>query len=124
VLWNGTALRPSNVADLEAIDDSWQATSGTPARYIEDDDQGVRRVRVYPAPASPGTLTLIYFQVQAALSASQTSSPLCRALDSYLLLRTVEAARLKECKGAMPEVSQAITTIAEQVESAALALWK
>lgn len=125
VFWGGTLLRPSNVAELEALDDTWQATTGTPLRWIEDDDQSTGSIRVYPAPTASATLTIIYFQIPLpAISATNTTSPLNRALDSYLLLRSVEAARSKESKGGMPEVSKAIGPLAAQYEAAAISFWK
>ena len=125
VFWNQTFLRQSNVAVLEALDDNWQVTSGVPARWLEDNDEGTSKIRLYPAPAASGTMTLIYYVVpQPVISAGNTTTPLNRALDSYLLLRTLEAALLKESKGGKPEVAAAIGPIAAQYEGAARMLWK
>lgn len=48
----GAKIWPSELEDLDSLDDGWQASPGAPSRYVS---LGFDFFAVYPQPAAPGT---------------------------------------------------------------------
>ena len=64
VMVNGTRLRPSTLADLDADNPAWQATAGPPGRY---DIEGFNLLVVTPQPAHSVIATVTYARSAAIL---------------------------------------------------------
>jgi hypothetical protein len=103
VAWNGKALRPAPVREIEALaGGAWRSTTGTPDRWVNEFD-GVRVVRLYPAPSS-GTVQVLAHVAPDSLEIGET-------LDMPLWVGDAIAAGAwgkllaRESDSAMPEVA-------------------
>ena len=122
--FDGVALRPGSVQDMEALDADWvTAVDYTPKFFLHVG--GMDFIAVYPAPdgSIPGPLALILQRFPAALSATQTllngPVPLADYIEFYVLGQALGA----ESKGAMPEVAQWFDQLCSLFESVAVSYW-
>jgi hypothetical protein len=77
----GEQLRPSTVAELEALDANWMSTPGLPQRYVF---RGLDFLMVYPQPAAADTLVIAHSRCPAMLAANG-DVPEIRAASQYAL---------------------------------------
>jgi hypothetical protein len=98
-------LRPSTVAELEALSTTWITDSDTPDRYVQNQGTGVEAIRLYAEPDAGGTLAVVHHQYPAEVTAAG-SLPLPEPVADYLFFYGLGEARRKESDGAMPEVSE------------------
>lgn len=61
---SGTRIRPATLADLDALDDSWQSTAGTPTRYVVI---GFNFYAVTPQPVDDTSADFIYARTPAPM---------------------------------------------------------
>lgn len=124
VSFNGTALKPGSVQDMEALDADWvDAVDHAPRFFLHVG--GMDFIAVYPAPDGTiaGPLPLILQRFPTALSAAQTilSAPLPAQdyIEFYVLAQALGA----ESKGAMPEVAQWFSQLCNLFEQMAVSYW-
>jgi hypothetical protein len=103
VAWNSVILRFATVGELEALDDGWEAATGTPKRWTLD--RGLQQLRLYPAPAAAGALLTVALQCPADISASQASLIGPSPLAGYLAQSVLGQARGRVSDAAMPEIA-------------------
>ncbi len=116
------ALRPATVQELEALDDGWPDTTGTPERWLHD--VGLATVRLYPAPSTAsGTLGVVCHRYPPEITASAAQVAAPRVLEDYFVFSALAAARAKETKAQMPEVSAWFGQLAGLMEQAVTSLW-
>jgi len=101
----GANLRPAKVRELEALDATWQGSSGTVDRYVPD-FQGTEKIRLYKTPAAGGTLAVIYHQYPAEVSQASPTLTAPSVFEDYLHWAILAQARAKEGDAAMPEVAK------------------
>jgi hypothetical protein len=89
----GVRLRPSVLADLDARDSLWQASSGSPARYAL---LGFNLMAVTPQPASDVTAQMTYAQSPPALVNDADTPAIPEAYHQNLVDYAVYRVRLKE----------------------------
>jgi hypothetical protein len=97
-------LRITRVADLFALDATWQATTGTPARASMDAG-AVGTVTLYPQPIANGTFGQICQEFPAAVTQQTSTLALPTVLQDYFSYIMLAAARGKESEAAMPEMA-------------------
>ena len=102
--FNSVGLRDSNVPELEALDDNWDAAEGTPKRWVED--LGLASMRLYPNPPSAGSLALIVQAFPAAISNTQTLVEAPAPFAGFLLEAIIGRARAKQGDAMQPEVAE------------------
>jgi hypothetical protein len=120
---DGVALRPSTVAEVEALDDNWEeAANDTPVRWVAN-ALGVTHVRTYPPPANGGVLGLIYQADSPSLNATAPAVPMPTIMGDYLALRALEQARMRQGDGQMLDASQAFGQMAAVLDKAFEAYW-
>lgn len=97
----GTAkLRPATVAQLAALNNSWESTTGVPTRYTH---LGLDSFAPYPHPAGAGTnLTMVYARVPVAIVAAGPEIP--EEYHPALIDAAIPFLRLKEGGQALESV--------------------
>jgi len=118
----GANLRPAKVRELEALDATWQGSSGTVDRYTPD-FQGTEKIRLYKTPAAGGTLAVIYHQYPAELSQASRTLPAPSVFEDYLTWAILAQARAKEGDAAMPEVAKHAAERQSQFEDLIAQMW-
>lgn len=78
----GQQMRPATIAELEALDSDWQATTGTPYRYVV---RGLDWLAVYPQPAAADTLSIVYARCPVGMVLG-TDVPEIRVASQYALV--------------------------------------
>jgi hypothetical protein len=97
-------LRAATVAEIEALDDNWEQTTGPPAKWLED--AGITVVRTYPAPSVAGTLSVVLQGFPSApISAGNTAIEAPAPFAGYLLQAMLGRARGKQSDAMMPEIA-------------------
>jgi hypothetical protein len=121
--WNGAALSPATVRELEALDENWEeADAGTPAKYATD-FLGLGQVRLYPPPSAAGVLDLITLQVPEEITSAAAELRAPEPVKEILRLRMLQEARGREGDGAMPEVAERLGKLADVLELVAVRIW-
>jgi hypothetical protein len=116
-------LKPSTVAEMEALDDGWEnAPNGTPQRWVAN-AQGVTYIRAYPPPAAAGALTLIYQAESPELNQSAPVVSMPTIMGDYLALKVLEQARMRQGDAQMLDCSKAFGNMAGVLEKAFSAYW-
>ena len=87
----GTRIRPATLADVEAENPAWQATAGTPARYVFD---GFNLLAI--TPQGSGTASVTYAFSPAALTGNGSTPQIPEAFHQSLVDYGVYRVRLKE----------------------------
>lgn len=101
----GVTLRPATVAELAAIDDTWEAASGAIERIVPD-FEGVDKFAVYKNPTAGGqVITLIYCQSPELLEANAPTVAAPAIIADYTWWAMLREARRKETDAQMPEVA-------------------
>lgn len=101
---DNTALRPATIGEIEALDDTWDSTKGTPKKYATD-GAGLRSLTLYPVPEAAGTLAWIRHTYPAlALGSMTAAAP--EPVAGYFKYAVLEAAHQKESDGRMADVAQ------------------
>jgi hypothetical protein len=103
VYFDGAALRVGTVSQFEAESDVWATRVGTPKRYTQT-DQGLASIRLYPAPSSPKSLTIVYRLFGDVIYSDQFSAALIFV--DAAAWRVIQLARSKESDAAMPEAAE------------------
>jgi hypothetical protein len=120
---NGVMLKPSTVAEMEALDDGWEsAPNGTPQRWVAN-AQGVTNIRAYPPPNATGVLTFIYQADSPSVTAAAPVIAMPTIMGDYLALRVLEQARLRQGDAQMLDCSKAFGNMASVIEKAFEAYW-
>ncbi len=120
---NGVMIRATTVSELEALDDNWEeATPATPTRWTEN-ALGLIMIRLYPAPAAAGALTLVYQQEAPNLTAAAPVVTMPAIMGDYLALRTLEQARMRQGDAQMLDCSKALGDVATLLEQAMADYW-
>ena len=91
----GAQLRPVTIAQLAALDSTWQLTTGTPTRYVT---RGFNWIGVYPQPEADDTLSMVYARAPLALTGND-SIPEIRSV-SHIALVNFAAWALRQPEGA------------------------
>lgn len=86
-------LRSVRLADLDALDASWQASAGTPSRYSL---LGLELLAIYKQPALDTAATMTYARVPAALAAAGDSPEIPEECQPLLIDGAALYCRLKE----------------------------
>jgi hypothetical protein len=87
-------LIKSRISDLDALDQDWQATAGTPDRYCQ---LGLDLVGLNRQPASTGTsLSITYAYAPAVLTASGSTPAIPAEYHPDLIDYAIHALRVKE----------------------------
>lgn len=98
----GSKLRPATVAELAALNASWEAQTGTPERYAH---LGMDSFAAYPHPAGAGTiLTVVYARVPTALSIASDTPEIDAEYHPALIDGAIPFLRLKEGGQALESV--------------------
>ena len=118
----GANLQPAKVRELEALDATWQDTSGTPDRYVPD-FQGTEQVRLYKKPAAGGTLVFLLYQYPAEVAQGSPTLTAPSPLEDYLTWAILAQARAKEGDAAMPEVAEHAAQRVKQFDQLCAAQW-
>jgi len=119
----GAMLAPSNVAEMEALDDSWTtAANATPARWVGN-AADMTVAGIYPPPAAPCPLTLVYQAECPDLSVASPVVAMPTIMGDYLALRVLEQARMRQGDAQMADASKAFGNMADTIESAFQAYW-
>ena len=115
---SGSTLRPSTVAEMEALDPGWEeAAIGTPERWVGN-ISGLHYIAIYPPPQYAGYLQIVMHKHPPDLTPAAPSVAMPAAVGDYLLLRTLERARQREGEMQMPDVAQALGGLADAYEQA------
>lgn len=115
---DGETLQPTTVAEMEALDDAWQAAANnTPTRWIGN-VLGLAKLAVYPPPAVPGFLGLLFQKHPPDLTPQVPSVMMPAPVGDYLSMRLLEHARLRQGEMEMPDVAQALEGLAAVYEQA------
>jgi len=118
----GSLLRPASVAELDALSATWQAATGTPARYWQAPGLGLGTIGLYPNPAASGTLAVIEHELPDTLAAGNPL-PLPDPLADYAFFYALAEARAIESDGAMPETAEACRQLCGLIEQIARDYW-
>jgi len=119
---NGSALRPASVRDLEALEDTWEASTGTPTRFVQD-YQGTAKVRLWKKPTAGGTLAWIYQQLPPDVTKAADTLDGSGPMEDVITFSVIAAARSRECDGSMPEVAAHCEERLAQFEQIFTHLW-
>lgn len=101
---DGSKLRPTTAAELEALDPLWPATTGTPSRFSKD-AAPVGETRIYPGAMADGTIAVIYHRFQPTIAAGSSTLPIPSPMQDYFTFFAMAEARGKESDGAIPEMA-------------------
>jgi hypothetical protein len=120
---DGVMLKPSSVAEVEALDDNYEeAASDTPTRWIGD-SLGLGLIRTYPAPDATGTLTLIFQKDTPDLTAAAAEVKIPAPIGDYLSVKALQQARERQGDGQMKDAAAALGLLGGLYEKAAEAYW-
>jgi hypothetical protein len=117
---DGSALRPINVAELEALSTTWDTDSGTVSRFALDVN-GTAIVTLYKIPADSGSIQIIVATWPTAASGYTHRAPAVFGL--YHKYATLAAARAKDGDGQAPDVAAAARARADVIMQACRGLW-
>jgi len=102
---DGTTLRPATVAELSALDDTWEDTAGDAERLVPD-FRGLDQFALYPIPDTGGqTIDLIYCQAPDVVDVDSPQVAAPSILADYIFWLILREARRKESLAQMPEVA-------------------
>lgn len=123
------ALRPSNVAELEALDDDWTATAGTssdpwPSRWVMEPGRETHRLYPVPYTGVSGAVAVVMCRLPVTVTSAAPTVRMPRVFRAWWRLRVLEAAREKEGEGQMPEVAEWCGQVAGLLEQSARELWQ
>ncbi len=114
----------TSAAGLDAIDPAWRSTMADEVLRYSLDTDGPDRIRLYPAPTIADlTARLIYRGRLPDASAFSPIMALPSCLFEYLWWDTLNAAREREGKAAMPDVATIASQVTRILEAAALDIW-
>lgn len=122
VTLGGLSLRPSTVADLEALDGTWAVTQGAVKRFSMDAD-GTGFITLYQVPTTTGTLAWIFHQFPADVTTNAPAVDVPSPMGDYLAYGMLGDARRKESEAAMPEVAEHCDRMMALMEQVATAYW-
>lgn len=89
----GVRIRPSTLADLDAVDYGWQAHAGAPSRYAT---QGINLVAITPQPAIDTDSLFTYAYIPVALVAGSDVPAIPEEFHESLVKFALVRMRLKE----------------------------
>lgn len=116
-------LRPSSVQELEALDSTWESTTGVAERYSQDYN-GLRTLRLYPTPAEAILfLRLVYHVLPWELTEATPTLSAPSAIGDYLAFSIIAEARRREGDGAMPEIAVACDERVRLLEQVIRGYW-
>lgn len=102
--FNGVALRPTSVRELEALDSLWTKSQGTPNRFSMDANPP-GTITLYPPNESAGTMATIYHRFRPAIQSGSSTLPIASPIQDYFGYSMLAEARRKESDAAMPEMA-------------------
>lgn len=118
------SLREATVQELEAESDAWALDSGSPDRWLQLRGQNTLRLYRQPDAGADGDAIAIIehvFPADVDAAAPELDVPL--VLRDYFRFHAEAAARGKESKAAMPEVSQWLRQLTDMYENVARTYW-
>jgi hypothetical protein len=121
----GSVLRARNVQQLEALDDAWPTSTGTPEAFVLD-SQGLLQVLLYKIPgvADAGKAIGQVMQVDP-LEVDSThailAAPTC--MREYFTFYALGEARAKETRAQMPEIAQWFRGLVSLMDKAIAGYW-
>lgn len=116
------ALRPANTAELQALDDAWQTTPGTPKRWYED-LLGLAEIGLYPVPTVSAELAIIHHHTPPQLAATTATLAAPLAVSAYIEYSVVAEACSVGGDGAAPDIAQSAAAQAELYEQVIRSYW-
>ena len=110
ITMNGYQLRPTSVAELEALDSTWTQTqcapNASPTRYSMDAGP-LGTITLYPVPAIANeTLTSIDHCFNPTVTAASPMLPICSVIADYFLYFALQRLRGKESPYQMLDMAQ------------------
>lgn len=121
----GTILRPRNIQQLEALDDAWPTTPGTPQAFIQAVD-GQPGLTLYPTPQvadGSKTVGVVEHSIPADITLANALLALPVPMREYFRFYALGEARAKESKGQMQETAQWFKGLTGLMEQAVLAYY-
>lgn len=121
---NGKVLRARNIQQLEALDDSWPTSSGSPEAFVLD-SQGVKQILLYKIPVA-GDNGHAIGQVMSVDPIEITAGTLLAApqcLREYFTFYALGEARAKETRAQMPEIAQWFRGLTGMMDKAVGTYW-
>jgi len=118
------ALKAASAAEMEALDDAWVDTTGTPLRFLLD-IEGTGKVRLYPAPAVgvSGNLGVLYATYPTEIQKGSATVTIPAPLEEYFTFSVLAEARGREGEAAMPEVAEQFRSLVGMLEQVAESYW-
>ena len=116
----GGTLRPRTIQQLEALDDSWPTTAGTPAAFVQA-VPGQPQLTVYPVPGvgdAGKTIGVVEHSIPAAIALANALLAVPVPVREYFRFRTLGDARAKESPAQMQDTAQWFRGIAGMLEKA------
>jgi hypothetical protein len=126
-LTDAVDLVPSSTTELEALDEAYATTQGTPG-YWYSDRSGVNKIGFYPVPdaaAADDTTEIIYAEFPATLNEAHPGDdvPVPQCIADYLEAAVLRAAYGKESDFAMPETAAQLAELVKLDEQVINSLW-
>jgi hypothetical protein len=101
---DGRALRPTSVAELDALDSTWPVTTGVVQRYSMD-AAGELTITLYRIPLDGESLAFVYHRFPADITAVASVINVASPIADYFRYAMLAEARRKQSEGAMPEMA-------------------
>ena len=120
----GKVLRARNVQQLEALDDNWLTSAGSPEAFVLD-TQGLTQLRLYkiPGASDDGHAIGQVMQIDPAeiVGGALLGAPRC--LQEYLTFYALGEARAKETRAQMPETAAWFRGLVGMMDKAIAGYW-
>jgi hypothetical protein len=121
----GSVLRARNVQQLEALDDAWPTSSGTPEAFALD-SAGLTQFLLYKVPGALDDGKLIGQVMQVdPLEVDSTHAILAAptVMREYFTFYALGEARAKETRAQMPEIAQWFRGLVGLMDKAIVGYW-
>jgi hypothetical protein len=111
-----TRLRPASASELLALDATYTATTGTPARYSMDAGP-LGTVTIYPTPTRYAALCQVcHVFPQPDITQSAPTAPISSPISDYFLYFALWRARGRQSESSMPEIASHAEARCKQFE--------
>jgi hypothetical protein len=119
---DGSAVRATSQAELDARDSAWKTAEGEVTHYLQDHGAGLLSIRLYKEPQANGTLAVIRSAIPAELAAGSDLT-LPDILADYGFAYAIAEARKREGDAAMPEVADVCDQLLAAYEYVSREYW-